>query len=54
MWFKPWEQWVRGSALDAAVEATSDGSTFVSASSPPPNSAASPLARSSSYRAPAL
>ena len=54
MWFKPWDQWVRGSARGAAVEATSDGSTFVSTSSPPPNGAAAPLARSSSYHAPAL
>jgi lipoprotein-anchoring transpeptidase ErfK/SrfK len=54
MWFKPWDQWVSGSALDEAVQVSSDGSTFVSASAPPANSAASPLARSSSYRAPAL
>jgi lipoprotein-anchoring transpeptidase ErfK/SrfK len=30
MWFLPWSQWVRGSALHAAVHAGPRGSTFVS------------------------
>ncbi len=54
MWFLSWNQWVRGSALHEAVQAASDGSTFVSASSPPANGAAAPLGASNSYRAPTL
>jgi len=54
MWFLTWNQWVRGSALHEAVQVASDGSTFVSASSPPANSSAAPLGASNSYRAPAL
>ncbi len=54
MWFKPWDQWVSGSALHQAVQVSSAGSTFVSASAPAPNAAAAPLGASNSYRAPAL
>jgi lipoprotein-anchoring transpeptidase ErfK/SrfK len=31
MWFKPWRQWLRGSALHEAVQAGPNGSRFVSA-----------------------
>jgi lipoprotein-anchoring transpeptidase ErfK/SrfK len=34
MWFLPWNQWLRGSALHQAVQAGPGGSTFVSPSSP--------------------
>jgi lipoprotein-anchoring transpeptidase ErfK/SrfK len=41
MWFVPWSQWVRGSALHAAVQAGPHGSTFVNVAS-----AAAPAAAS--------
>jgi lipoprotein-anchoring transpeptidase ErfK/SrfK len=33
VWFLPWSQWVRGSALHEAVQAGPDGSTFINPSS---------------------
>jgi lipoprotein-anchoring transpeptidase ErfK/SrfK len=54
MWFKPWDQWVRGSAVGQAVQVSSGGSTFVSATAPPANGATASLAGSSTYRSPAL
>jgi lipoprotein-anchoring transpeptidase ErfK/SrfK len=35
MWFLPWKQWVRGSALHEAVQTGPRGSTFISLSPPP-------------------
>jgi lipoprotein-anchoring transpeptidase ErfK/SrfK len=46
MWFLPWSQFVKGSALDEAVEAGPGGSTFVSPSAVPASSATSPLGTS--------
>jgi lipoprotein-anchoring transpeptidase ErfK/SrfK len=54
MWFKSWEEWVRGSALHQAVQASSEGSTFINALSPAANGATAPLGATNSYRAPAL
>ncbi|MBV9684752.1 MAG: hypothetical protein JO046_23365 [Solirubrobacterales bacterium] len=34
VWFLPWKQWLRGSALHEAVQVGPDGSTFVSPASP--------------------
>jgi lipoprotein-anchoring transpeptidase ErfK/SrfK len=42
-WFLPFSQYLRGSALDKAVEAGPQGSKFVSPSSLPPDTATSPL-----------
>jgi lipoprotein-anchoring transpeptidase ErfK/SrfK len=42
-WFLPWAKYVQGSALDQAVKAGPDGSTFVSPSAVPASSAAAPL-----------
>jgi lipoprotein-anchoring transpeptidase ErfK/SrfK len=53
MWFKPWSQWIQGSALHQAVQVGSDGSTFVSASSAPAGTT-TPLGAANAYRAPAL
>jgi lipoprotein-anchoring transpeptidase ErfK/SrfK len=36
MWFLPWKQWVRGSAVHEAVQTSPAGSEFVSLSAPPP------------------
>jgi len=45
VWFLPWGQWLRGSALHQAVQAGPHGSTFISPSSPPhPTAGASPAA----------
>jgi lipoprotein-anchoring transpeptidase ErfK/SrfK len=43
MWFMPWSQWVRGSALHEAVQAGPGGSTFISASASPGATAPGPL-----------
>jgi lipoprotein-anchoring transpeptidase ErfK/SrfK len=40
MWFLPWKQWLRGSALREAVQTGPSGSEFVSASSPAATGAA--------------
>ena len=42
-WFMPWSQYVKGSALDEAVQAGPQGSTFVSPSSLPADTATAPL-----------
>jgi lipoprotein-anchoring transpeptidase ErfK/SrfK len=42
-WFLPWSQYLQGSALDEAVEAGPQGSTFVSPSSLPADTATAPL-----------
>ena len=42
-WFLSWDQYLRGSATHMAVEAGPDGSTFVSPSSLPPDTASAPL-----------
>jgi lipoprotein-anchoring transpeptidase ErfK/SrfK len=44
-WFLPWAKYLKGSALDEAVEAGPDGSTFVSPSSLPVSTAKAPLQR---------
>lgn len=43
MWFKNWNDYLKGSALGKAVEAGPDGSTFVDPSSLPPDHAKAPL-----------
>ena len=43
MWFLSWQQYLKGSALHQAVEAGPGGSTFVSPSSVPPDTAKAPL-----------
>jgi lipoprotein-anchoring transpeptidase ErfK/SrfK len=43
MWFLPWANYLKGSATGEAVEAGPSGSTFVSPSSVPASTAASPL-----------
>jgi hypothetical protein len=43
MWFLSWQQYLQGSALHEAVEAGPGGSTFVSPSSLPPDTAKAPL-----------
>jgi hypothetical protein len=53
MWFKPWSQWVEGSALHEAVQVGPNGSTFVSASAAPA-ATTTPLGAVNGYRAPAL
>jgi lipoprotein-anchoring transpeptidase ErfK/SrfK len=45
-WFLPWSQYLRGSALGLAVEAGPQGSTFVSPSSLPADTATAPLGTS--------
>jgi len=45
-WFLPWSQFVKGSALDEAVQAGPQGSTFVSPSSLPADTATAPLGTS--------
>ena len=42
-WFLSWTQYLQGSALHEAVQAGPDGSTFVSPSSLPPDTATAPL-----------
>jgi lipoprotein-anchoring transpeptidase ErfK/SrfK len=42
-WFLPWERFVKGSALNQAVQAGPDGSTFVDPASLPTPTATSPL-----------
>ncbi|MBV9204518.1 MAG: L,D-transpeptidase family protein [Actinobacteria bacterium] len=42
-WFLSWPQYLRGSALQEAVQAGPDGSTFVSPASLPPSTATAPL-----------
>jgi lipoprotein-anchoring transpeptidase ErfK/SrfK len=42
-WFLPWSQYLQGSALDEAVEAGPQGSTFVSPSSLPADTGTAPL-----------
>jgi len=42
-WFLPWSQYLKGSALDMAVQAGPQGSTFVSPSSLPADTATAPL-----------
>jgi len=42
-WFLPWSQYLKGSALGLAVQAGPQGSTFVSPSSLPADTAAAPL-----------
>jgi lipoprotein-anchoring transpeptidase ErfK/SrfK len=42
-WFLPWSQYLQGSALDEAVEAGPQGSTFVRPSSLPADTATAPL-----------
>jgi len=42
-WFLPWSQYVKGSALQEAVEAGPDGSTFVSPAALPASAATVPL-----------
>jgi len=42
-WFLPWNQYLKGSALHEAVEAGPHGSTFVSPSALPPDTAKAPL-----------
>jgi lipoprotein-anchoring transpeptidase ErfK/SrfK len=43
-WFLPWKKYLAGSALDQAVSAGPDGSTFVSPSSLPPYQGTAPIA----------
>jgi lipoprotein-anchoring transpeptidase ErfK/SrfK len=43
MWFLSWQQYLKGSALHEAVKAGPGGSTFVSPSSLPPDTAKAPL-----------
>ena len=43
MWFLPWSKYVQGSATGQVVEAGPDGSTFVSPSAVPQNSATAPI-----------
>ncbi|MBV9810543.1 MAG: L,D-transpeptidase family protein [Solirubrobacterales bacterium] len=43
VWFLPWKQWLRGSALHEAVQVGPDGSTFVSRASPLATPAAAPI-----------
>jgi lipoprotein-anchoring transpeptidase ErfK/SrfK len=50
-WFLSWRQYLRGSALHRAVQAGPDGSTFVSASSLPPSTAAAPLRTAPAHNA---
>jgi lipoprotein-anchoring transpeptidase ErfK/SrfK len=45
-WFLTWSQYLKGSALGEAVEAGPQGSTFVSPSSLPPDTATAPLGTS--------
>ena len=45
-WFLTWPQYVKGSALDQAVEAGPQGSVFISPSSLPASTAAAPLSTS--------
>jgi lipoprotein-anchoring transpeptidase ErfK/SrfK len=45
-WFLPWSQYLKGSALGLAVQAGPQGSTFVSPSSLPPDTATAPLGTS--------
>ncbi len=45
-WFLSWSQYLKGSALGQAVEAGPQGSTFVSPSSLPPDTATAPLGTS--------
>ncbi len=45
-WFLTWSQYLKGSALGQAVEAGPQGSTFVSPSSLPPDTATAPLGTS--------
>jgi lipoprotein-anchoring transpeptidase ErfK/SrfK len=47
-WFLTWSQYLKGSALDEAVQAGPQGSTFVSPSSLPADTAAAPLGTSAS------
>jgi hypothetical protein len=42
-WFLPWSQYLKGSALGLAVTAGPSGSTFVSPSSLPADTATAPL-----------
>jgi lipoprotein-anchoring transpeptidase ErfK/SrfK len=48
MWFLRWSQYLKGSALGQAVQAGPSGSTFVSPSSLPADTATAPLATSAS------
>ncbi len=48
MWFLPWSQYLKGSALGQAVQAGPQGSTFVSPSSLPADTATAPLGTSAS------
>ena len=43
MWFLPWSQYLKGSALHEAVEAGPGGSTFVDPAMLPPDTAKAPL-----------
>jgi lipoprotein-anchoring transpeptidase ErfK/SrfK len=47
-WFLPWSQYLKGSALGQAVQAGPQGSTFVSPSSLPADTATAPLSTSAS------
>jgi lipoprotein-anchoring transpeptidase ErfK/SrfK len=47
-WFLTWSQYLKGSALDEAVQAGPQGSTFVSPSSLPADTATAPLGTSAS------
>ena len=47
-WFLPWSQYLKGSALGQAVQAGPHGSTFVSPSSVPADTATAPLGTSAS------
>ena len=47
-WFLPWSQYLKGSALGQAVQAGPQGSTFVSPSSLPADTATAPLGTSAS------
>jgi lipoprotein-anchoring transpeptidase ErfK/SrfK len=49
MWFLPWKQWLRGSALHEAVQAGSQGSTFLRPQPPPLTGAAAPLGTPSTH-----
>ena len=44
VWFLPWKEWVRGSALHKAVQTGPHGSTFISPSSRPGHTIAAPPA----------
>ena len=44
VWFLPWSQWVRGSALHKAVQTGAHGSTFISPSPRPGHTATAPSA----------